>query len=385
MSGTEQVMAILLEAEDIRIVHPEWPMNMRLSMCLMPSGDCQILLFRQEEADRFPERLRKHLGLRAEELSLHPEVEGFPTRTVSYSDERNLAALLADAPNLLEDASDYAVNYSYALEEGLDPVAFLGREAAPAAAPVVAKADAALDLPEMATDTPLQFQSRRPKPEPEVAQTPIRNLSFDLAREAARFEATRASLADPSAASAPGQGFLSADQLSTFETPPGQYSLAFEDGWFELSRGAGEALKVTEPTHLFMRDDHQLLAIRRDADHMPPRIRLAAAQMPKVMQLRLKAALGHVQVMAEDGFIFVTLPKPAETDVKASVKTLAPPRKARLWQTVRRSRSLRLFALTSVTTVAIFFILNAQPGEALSEQKDRAIDWSQFRLSQVAP
>lgn len=377
MSGTEQVMAILLEAEDIQVVHKDWPMNMRLSMCLMPSGDCQILLFREEEADRFPERLRKHLGLRAEELSIHPQTEGYPTCSVSYSDERNLGALLADAPNLLEDASDYSVNYSYALEEGLDPVAFLGTE------PSTPVADAApvADVQDGAPEGAIAFQSSRAKPEPKPAEKPLRNLTFDLQREAERL-AEKRMVADPAPSIAPGQGFLRADHLNSFETPPGEYVLSYQDGWFDLIRDEGDAMIVTDATHLFMRDDHQLLAIRRLDDSLPKHIRLKAALMPEVMKASLHAALGKVQIAAEDGFIFVTLPKPTQ-EAPQSVETLAQPKKRSLWAGVARNRGLRLLALTSATTIAILLIMTADPSEAVNGPQERAIDWSQFRLSQA--
>ncbi len=385
MSGTEQVMAILLEAEDIQVVHKDWPEEMRLSMCLMPSGDCQILLFRQEEVARFPDRLRKHLGLRAEELSFHPKVEGYPVCNVSYSDERNLGALLADAPNLLEDANDYSVNYSYALEEGLDPVAFLG--SAPAE-PTVAADRSPVVQTSVEEDAPashgaISFQSRRVKPEPEPAQKPLRNLTFDLQAEAARLEEP-VDVEEPNPAIMPGQGFLRADHLTHIETPPGAYQLSYKNGWFELSRGEGKALVISDPTHLFMRDDHRLLAIHRKSDAMPNRIRLQAEVMPQVMQDGLRGAVGTVHLASEDGFFFVSLPKPTQA-IAPSVDTLEQAQKKRPWSGVARSKGLRLLGLTSAATVGILLILTTKPNDELIGEQDRAIDWSQFRLSQAQP
>jgi hypothetical protein len=46
-------------------------------------------------------------------------------------------ALVASDPVVLEEAVDYAVNYNYALEEGLDPAKMLGLDI-PTADPVVA-------------------------------------------------------------------------------------------------------------------------------------------------------------------------------------------------------------------------------------------------------
>lgn len=387
MFGNEQIMAVLLEADDLRLVHRSWPLNMRLAVCLMPSGECQLMLFREEEAATFPKRLRKHLGLRSEELSIYPPVAGFPSRAVKYSDERSLAALLADTPGLLEDAHDYSVNFSYAVEEGLDPVAFLGVE-------VVAE-DVEIETPffgaskAQASADVLQFSSRRQQPVEE--EKSIRNLRFDLAREAVRdVEGTSKPepvMMDEQPADL-GAEFLSADQLASIETPPGAYRLSQQGEWIEISRGEGAAVTVADPSLLFLRDDRALLAIRSDAvtSNLPANIRISVECLPTVLRRVLTEAIGEVHVSAENGFFYVALPLRSDdaqsvemSDLHAS---LAQDETRRRWPNLRRNRGFRLFALTTITTLAIFVVLSAQPDDMTRQNSGKTpIDWSQFRLS----
>ena len=81
MSGSEQVMTILLEADEMRLIQRSWPHDMRLAVCLMPSGDCQLMLYHRDESQVFPTRLKKHLGLRESEIAIHPSVDGFAERS----------------------------------------------------------------------------------------------------------------------------------------------------------------------------------------------------------------------------------------------------------------------------------------------------------------
>lgn len=387
MFGKEQIMAVLLEADDLRLVHRSWPLNMRLAVCLMPSGECQLLLFREEEASMFPQRLRKHLGLRSEELSIYPPVAGFPSRAVKYSDERSLAALLADTPGLLEDAHDYSVNFSYALEEGLDPVAFLGVE-------VVAE-DVDIETPFFKTEVDeapkdvLQFSSRRRQTVEGHEQH--HNLRFDLALEAARESRGMTGLTpivDDQQTVSLGAEFLSADQLASIETPPGVYHLKQQDEWIQISRGEGVSVTVNDPSQLFLRDDRALLAVRKDTgtSDLPANILIAVESLPSVLRRVLIEAAGEVHVSVDNGFFYVVLPVRQSAESNDEVAELSNAMtqggERKRWPNLRRNRGFRLFALTTITTLAIFVVLSTQP-DGLSQQNsdNTPVDWSQFRLS----
>ncbi|MDC0739448.1 hypothetical protein N6L24_14260 [Cognatishimia sp. SS12] len=396
-------MAVLLESDDLRQVHRTWPMNMRLAVCLMPSGDCQLLMFRQEEFSSFPQRLRKHLGLRPEELSIYPPVPGFPSRGLKYSDERSLAALLADSPGLLEDAQDYSANFSYALEEGLDPVAFLGFEGTPERGQLMPThhETAADEMPAFASawaeptagQDGLQFSSRRHKPA--VPAAPMRKLHFDLMREAARSDAPTAATVQEFAETGtapiapPAAGFIPADQLIALDTPPGAYHLHRDDRWITLSRGAGPAVEITDARTLFLRDDHQLVAIALPGQaQVPATLRMARAGMPDLLRGALEGALGEVTVTFEAGYAYVALPEKQKVSTPtplydAAKSDAAAQKPARgFWGGLRRTRAMRLLAMTTATTLAIFLIMSAFPnGSGEQKSENNKVDWNQFRLS----
>lgn len=387
MSGSEQVMAVLLEEDDLRLVHRDWPSKMRLAVCLMPSGDCQLLLFRQEEAGIFAQRLRKHLGLRSEEICIYPPVHGFPTRQLRYSDERSLAALLADSPQLVEDATDYAVNFAFALEEGLDPVAFLGVEEVAEVETVVVPEPAVQD------GGALQFSSRR-APVVKPIKPAVRKLTFDLAREAARIAEGEGAELAPKPEPVHEQSIFPGDAfkpISELDEPEVQgYLLTEDEDCFVISNGTGPTAEIDNAGGLFLRDDRQLLAIRiKDMGHPPPNtLRLHTSILPKSLKATLRAAKGAVDLTVEAPFIYVALPveaKPA-AEVKAEPAQAVPlGKQTSLWKSTKRRRSVRVLALTTLTVVAIFAVLGLQPADVLNQKAEIGpIDWSQFRLSMEA-
>lgn len=385
MSGSEQVMAVMLEEDDLRMVHRDWPSKMRLAVCLMPSGDCQLLLFRQEEAGIFAQRLRKHLGLRPEEICLYPPVHGFPSRQLRYSDERSLAALLADSPQLVEDATDYSVNFAFALEEGLDPVEFLGVEETVAFEPMIAPEPVVQD------GGTLQFSSRR-APVVKPIKPAVRKLTFDLAREAARISEGEASAEtikpEPvhDRSIFPGEAFKPISELAAAE--PTGYQLTEEDGYFVISNGTGPTVEIDNAAGLFLRDDRRLLAIRiENMGHPPPNtLRLQSAILPKSLKATLRAACGTVDLKIDGNFAYVDLPtdvtpEPA-TPVAAAPEARPSDKSNSLWKSTKRRRFVRVLTLTTLTIVAIFAVLGLQPVDVLNQNAEIGpIDWSQFRLS----
>lgn len=127
-SDVETTMIVLIDAEDVKFVFPSWPDHICLAACLSSAGTCSLIVFRRDERNRIPARLVKLLGLNLGDVCFVPQVNGYQTRQFLYSDERRLMALVASDAFILEEAIDYAVNYNYALEEGLDPDRMLGLE-----------------------------------------------------------------------------------------------------------------------------------------------------------------------------------------------------------------------------------------------------------------
>lgn len=128
MSSFHRALVVLIDAEDVRFAFPDWPEEICLAACLMRDGDCTMIVFRRNERPDIAERVMEVLRLGGRDLCFVPEVPGFATRSFRYSDERRLMALVASDRTVLDEAIDYAVNYTYALEEGLDPAVVLGRK-----------------------------------------------------------------------------------------------------------------------------------------------------------------------------------------------------------------------------------------------------------------
>ena len=364
MSRPEQIMSVLLDAEDMRLIHRAWPVDMRLGVCLMPSGDCQLMLFHQDESRGFPDRLKDHFGLRASEISIHPKVAGFATHPMKYSEERALANLLSDNLELTEEALDYSVNFSYAREEGLDPVNFMGRETAQVAFGQTAIEDAEL-APALAPE--LTFSTRR---KPEGPRKPIRNLHFDLKREAQRLEA-----ADKAPLNAPTKGFKSAAQLSAIDNEPKDFALTATPAGgivIQAKSGVGSKIVVRDAQQVFLRDDRKLLALRLTDTSVPEEINILPHAVPSALLTTLGAKAEAAEVFIQDDYVYVTLGQ--QPVVKASSKKPKP--EAKPLKTRKRWAAVRLIGLTAVTIAGIYLVLNSPLGTAPEPAPTEApIDW----------
>ena len=127
----DDAFAYLMDADLVRSALPDWPAELGLVLCLVADGTCRTAVFHREESSR---ALRKAAGLlgRAERsFAVAPAVEGWPSRRVRFSEEQELLNIVAGEPGLVEVATDYAINYRFAREEGLNPETMVaGRPAA---------------------------------------------------------------------------------------------------------------------------------------------------------------------------------------------------------------------------------------------------------------
>ncbi len=113
------------ESETVEEMLPDWPSEMRLALCLHESGTCEIIVFHRNEADRIIARMSGILNLRGGKFSVTPKISGYPTRDIKFSEQQQLLKLIIAEKELCETASDYAINYRFAKEEGLDPSHFM--------------------------------------------------------------------------------------------------------------------------------------------------------------------------------------------------------------------------------------------------------------------
>lgn len=110
----------LLEEDAVLAMLPGWPAGMQVAVCLNPGGGCELAVHHHDEVARVLERISAVQGGAREDLCVAPPVDGYPTRKVLFSEEQQLLSIVAENPNLLELASDYAINYRFAQDEGLD-------------------------------------------------------------------------------------------------------------------------------------------------------------------------------------------------------------------------------------------------------------------------
>lgn len=128
MTDMASTLVVLIDADDVKYVFSAWPDDICLAVCLTRDGNCSMVVFRRDERGAIPKRLMEILRVGVDDVCFVPRVHGFATKHFRYSDERRLMALVASDPDVLDEAVDYAVNYTYAIEEGLNPAVVLGWE-----------------------------------------------------------------------------------------------------------------------------------------------------------------------------------------------------------------------------------------------------------------
>ncbi|WP_417672490.1 hypothetical protein [Pseudodonghicola sp.] len=297
MSGKEQVMAVLMGPADVRQTFRDWPGDMCLAVCLMQSGDCQLMVFHHQEAETYPRRLQRQLALRSGDMCFFPAVEGFASRSLLYSDEQKLMVLVAEAPEIVEEAADYSVNYAYALEEGLDPVAFLGVDGSVAEPE---PAEKPLHFPHMAEEREADFVSRRVTP---VQIEPVARVRKALLPGFMQRQETVG----------PGPYFRSARELEgSDEHRVACDVLPEHDGWILIAQhGEGGAdIRVSDTDLLYLRDDRNVVAIRlepawQSTAALPGRIWIRAEKLPQSLRGVFGDRIGQAELSGTGSFLYL--------------------------------------------------------------------------------
>ena len=390
MAGKEKVMAVLMGPVEVRQTFRDWPAEMCLAVCLMENGDCQLVVFRQEEADLFPSRLQTHLRLRAEELCFFPPAPGYPTRSLLYSDERRLMALVAEAPEIVEEASDYSVNYAYALEEGLDPAVFLGVEAGNAR-PVPRDSEPAMHEAGGARPA-ADFVSRRGKP-----AAPAAPASAPRPSERVR-KALLPGFMQRTEPVPPGPRFQPARDLTLAEGEPALCDIQPEEsGWILVTRGqaGGSDIRISDPDLLYLRDDRSVIAIRLEPPWdmtapLPGRVWIKAKSLSPSLRAVFDDCAGTAAMTGSGAFLYLHVrPRPVAAGAAGmrapgaapAAETAPSPETAAPAHRPRKTRR-RLLALTGVAAAAVLVHLGLQlvQQDGLGPLGAEApIDWDRFR------
>jgi hypothetical protein len=117
---SDMALIVMVTAEDMQHVVAGWPDRVSLAVVLKRDGDCGFTVFHESETAEAPHRILSQHLLTKDRAAFVPKVPGYATKPFRYSDDRRLMALLATEDSLPELAHDYLLNFSYALEEGLD-------------------------------------------------------------------------------------------------------------------------------------------------------------------------------------------------------------------------------------------------------------------------
>ena len=119
--NNDDVFAYVFEEDLIRSALPDWPQGMIAVLCLRADGDCKTVVGHIEEGHRVLRRVAQAMDMPERSFAVTPEVDGWPTRRVRFSEEQDMLKLIAGADQLSELAADYAINYRFAKDEGLNP------------------------------------------------------------------------------------------------------------------------------------------------------------------------------------------------------------------------------------------------------------------------
>ncbi|MCR8550571.1 hypothetical protein M4578_22335 [Salipiger sp. P9] len=106
-------LAYFFEATDLMSVFVDWPEEIGLVLCLDDAGTCEMLLHHRDEGRAVIRKAGAVLNCPVGQFAVVPEIEGYPTRRVMFSDEQKLLALVEDESDLAEMAADYLINYRF--------------------------------------------------------------------------------------------------------------------------------------------------------------------------------------------------------------------------------------------------------------------------------
>lgn len=333
MSQESEIVAFLLGEEELGQIISGWPDALRLAVCLDPDGGCLMLVHHRDEDDRILARVSEAIQEPVGSFCVVPERPGCPTRRMLFSEEQRLLALVSDMDGLLETAHDYAINYAFAAEEGLDPELLTTG----AASQSVQGRPQRPDVRTAVEEPPRPATPERPVTAPEA------NISLPAAID---LEAPPAEIQQSGASRLP-EGFRS---LDSDELHHG----LFATGLLSLGRSGRVILTVGRPSEdeapaevhqIYFRDDLLSFALPlsdfEGLENIPQRIAFDPGLFPSGLIGALEQASQGVRVTASGAYLYTTL-APARIPVLAAPRReQVPPVVAALSAPRRPGRALK--------------------------------------------
>ncbi|GHD99211.1 hypothetical protein U879_09610 [Defluviimonas sp. 20V17] len=345
MQGRLDAVAIFLDEEELGQLFDGWPEAMRLAVCLDEAGSCAMLVHHRDEDAGILRRVTETLDRPNGEFCVVPARPGLPTRHMLFSEERKLMRLVVESTDLVEFATDYALNYRFAAEEGLDVEAMLtGRPRAgkPTSAPV-APAPQPAPRPEAPRQTRPEDQRPSPSAPPAAVRAPAPARAPSFAPAPTPTPAPTPAPAAPAGDHGLPEGF---HRLR----PEVQQDGLFAEALLSLGRPGEVRLTVGTPTpdtpglkipEIYFRNDLLSFAIPASAlagtERLPAKLVFDEALMPRAMVAALGQGPQAVRLTASGAHLFVGLPAPRASmpAVAAAARTL-PAKRRRLGRRLLR-------------------------------------------------
>ena len=115
--NSSDALVYFIEEDAVLALLPDWPAEMQVAVCLTSEGGCDMAVHHRSEVSCVLGRIAALYGWPLQDICVAPQMEGFQTRKVLFSEEQQLFTLVADSPHLVELAGEYANNYRHAQEQ----------------------------------------------------------------------------------------------------------------------------------------------------------------------------------------------------------------------------------------------------------------------------
>lgn len=132
LMGESDLLVNFLEAEAVSAVLPDWPEGMQVAVCMTAEGGCDLAVHGEGEERLVLNRLAELHRTPLQAFCVSPEMAGFQSHKIFFSQEQDLLSLVAQSDDLTSLARDYALRHHALKDPSAAPVhisASLGEKA----------------------------------------------------------------------------------------------------------------------------------------------------------------------------------------------------------------------------------------------------------------
>lgn len=372
MRSGQRGLVVFLGQDALRGIFAHWPKSMNVAICCREDGECSMIVFHDGEGVRVIPRVKRIFGPSVSEVASFPEVSGFSTRKLLFSEEREIHSIVRNAPELVEEAQDYSANYVYALEEGLDPVRFLhgGRKG------VVRKSGAIMRRQEETLSQQVVRKNTHTQPAPR--STVQAQSSCELPSFLKKGASIDAKFVRHASRPLPVRGCVRIVGV-VFADSPGVFRI-------ELRGCEGPDWVVDGAHQVFVRDDRKVVALQLDGlkvdtRELPSRIWISPAVSMKRVEMLLSKNLGAAQLSCSEEFIQLHF-KDSDESVKGLFKEhVSNAESAGLLSRRNGLLSWQFWASACTVVASLMILLQVFLLPSFAQQSESSIDWGRYQIS----